>query len=101
MGAIVDKLFISDEAVEVIRNKYHDCLVRNITPTNQLTQVYRVVITDENIAEDTYHDFLVNNMIATYSVSFTTRLVKDDKFRDRMKIRILTSLNELERKRME
>lgn len=88
MGAIVDILFLGPDEVRLIRSKYPQCLLASMAADERPTRRYRLIIPNEELADEGYYNFLVDNMIALSSASFRSRLDSDGGFRERMQARV-------------
>ena len=95
MGAIVDILLLGQDDISLLKKRYPECVLTNLTNSNQLTQRYRVIIPGEEL-DDSYYYFLLENLIATSSKNFQARLESDEKFTERMKSRVAWLLKDQE-----
>lgn len=86
MGAIVDFLLLGKFEIAILERRYPDCVIRNMTNSQQLTQKYRVIIPRSELGDDYYH-FLVDHRIALSSQNFRMRLESDPEFKERMAAR--------------
>ena len=88
MGAIIDTLYLGIEDLSLVKAKYPECVVVKQSHSDYIVQKYMVVIPTDNDSIDNYYIFLIGSGIAMSSVNFIGRITSDQKFGDRMRIRI-------------
>lgn len=88
MGAIVDFLSIDGSLLSLFKSKYPDCVISY----DETTRRYRLIVPNEDIADDDYYFFLIDSLIAMSSSSFKARLQSDKIFRERMTERAAANL---------
>lgn len=93
MGAIIDTLHVGIEELSLVKAKYPDCVVVNQSYSDFTIQRYKIIIPSETGSMDNYYLFLIDSGIAMSSRNFLGRIASDQKFVDRMRIRISESLN--------
>ena len=83
MGAIVDILFLSQDGIKTLKCRFPRCILTDLTSSEHITQMYRIIIPGVDIDDD-YYGFLVDNLLAMSSTNFKSRLDSDSRFRTRM-----------------
>lgn len=95
MGAIVDTLFLDEKEMSILVKEYPDCKVVNQSHSDYGIQRYRVIIPNDDNSTDSYYLFLINHGIAMSSRNFLGRIASDQKFVDRMRLKVTESLNKM------
>lgn len=95
MGAIVDTLFLGPKEISLVVSEYPDCTIINQSHSDHSIQRYRVIIPNDDRCADSYYIFLVDNGIAMSSRNFLARIASDQRFVERMKIKVADSLDKM------
>lgn len=95
MGAIVDFLLLGKFEIAILERQYPNCVIRNMSNSQQLTQKYRLIIPQSEL-DDEYYNFLVDSRIALSSQNFRMRLDSDPEFKARMAARAEANRRRLE-----
>jgi hypothetical protein len=101
LGAIVDTLFIEEADLRLVKERYPRCVAMNQSDDALLIQRYRVIIPDEDLADDSYYLFLLENGIAMSSNNFLSRVESDRPFAERMSRKIAESMERVQLKNRE
>jgi hypothetical protein len=96
MGAIVDIIHLDQLGISLLKDRYPDCVLINLTKTNLRIQQYRLIIPGIEPYDDSYYNFLFDNMIATDSRNFQSRFECDELFKQRIRARADTNLKKLQ-----
>lgn len=95
MGAIVDTLYLDASEISVVQRAYPNCTVLNQSLSDTGIQRYRVIIPNDDQSADSYYLFLINNGIAMSSRNFLGRIASDQRFVERMKVKVSESLDKM------
>jgi len=87
MGAIIDILLLDRCDIPVLKDKYPDCVLINMTNSIDRIQQYRLIVPGEDQYDDSYYNFLFDSMIATSSRNFQARFENDERFKQRIRTR--------------
>lgn|GEM_PF-2580374 len=96
MGAIVDTLFIEETDLTILKERYPRLVALKQSGDQLLIQRYRVIIPDEDLADEGYYLFLLENGIAMSSNNFVSRVESDKQFAERMGRKITESMEKLQ-----
>lgn len=96
MGAIVDTLFLDQKEMDLLVDEYPECKVVNQSHSDYGIQRYRVIIPNDDHSTDNYYLFLINHGIAMSSRNFLGRIASDQKFVDRMRLKVTESLKNMQ-----
>jgi hypothetical protein len=86
MNVIIDTLILGPEKLNIIKDKYPQCQITQLTYSDYMIQQYLVTIHDKS--EDDYYMFLLDNVIAMSSNNFYSNVKSDMKFNSRIKARL-------------
>lgn len=95
MGAIVDTLFLDEKEMSILVGEYPECKVVNQSHSDYGIQRYRVIIPNDDNSTDNYYLFLISHGIAMSSRNFLGRIASDQKFVDRMRLKVTESLDKM------
>ncbi|QWV96923.1 hypothetical protein KP003_17305 [Geomonas nitrogeniifigens] len=84
---LTDILILDQEELKLVRDKYIDCKLDKLSPSDSMIQQYRITIDVDN--ENSYYNFLLDNCIAMSSHNFYFRVKVDTIFFERIRRRRL------------
>lgn len=95
MGAIVDTVYLSPKEISILIEAYPDCRIVNQSHSDSGIQRYRVIIPNDDHCTDSYYLFLIKMGIAMSSRNFLGRIASDQKFVDRMRVKIAETMDKM------